>query len=53
MPAKEKTMSEKETIEAGNSLPPPLGSPAILFRCLFCGKEHLTVEACNACEAQH
>lgn len=26
MPAKEKTMSEKQTIEAGNSLPPPLGS---------------------------
>ena len=26
MPAKEKTMNDAQTIEAGNSLPPPLGS---------------------------
>ena len=27
--------------------------PAILFHCLFCGKEFGTVEESNACEAQH
>jgi len=53
VPAKEKTMSEEKTIEAGNSLPPPLGSPAILFRCLFCGREFATVEESNACEETH
>jgi hypothetical protein len=53
VPAKEKTMSEKQTVEAGNSLPPPLGSPMIIFRCMFCGREFATVEECNACEAQH
>lgn len=26
---------------------------AILFRCLFCGREHETVEECNACEESH
>ena len=29
MPAKEQTMSEKQTVEAGNSLPPPLGSAIV------------------------
>ena len=28
-------------------------SPAIIFRCLFCGREFITVEACNACEETH
>jgi hypothetical protein len=26
---------------------------AIKFRCLFCGKEFDTVEACNVCEESH
>jgi hypothetical protein len=26
---------------------------AILFRCLFCGREFKTVEESNACEAKH
>lgn len=30
LPAKEKNMSEKQTIEAGNSSPPPLGRTRIL-----------------------
>jgi hypothetical protein len=25
----------------------------ILFRCVFCGKEHDTVEGCNVCEETH
>ena len=25
----------------------------IKFRCIFCGKEHDTVEECNACEESH
>jgi len=25
----------------------------IKFRCIFCGKEHETVEECNVCEESH
>ena len=25
----------------------------IRFRCIFCGKEHETVEECNVCEESH
>jgi len=25
----------------------------IRFRCIFCGKEHDTMEECNACEESH
>jgi hypothetical protein len=25
----------------------------VLFRCVSCGKEHDTVEECNACEESH
>jgi len=28
-------------------------SKGISFRCIFCGQEHTTVEACNVCETSH
>ena len=45
--------NKQSEVKAGTPSPERLGSPAILFRCLYCGKEHLTVEACNACEETH